>query len=323
MKRTKRHFDDERLDRQPLERVLSQQTSPEPKAGVRKQSYEANQEVQLWLRDQAIDASHKPPFEPSLFARNREAEWILSSLRHFYELDLIVDVIGTAKSGKEATVYCCVAEPSTGFDYLAAKVYRPRMFRSLSNDAIYRNNRAQRDSRGRPIRDGRKRNTKQTRARLDQVSDWISYEYQTQQRLFNAGADVPQPLAQIGNAVLMSFVGSPEQPAPRLNEVRLDPSEAHALFEQMLRNIELFLACDAIHGDLSAYNILYWEGRATIIDFAQAVDPRQSDEVYQLLERDIDRVYRYVAPYGVRADPAGLAHGLWMKYLTGSLEAEV
>jgi|HigsolmetaAR202D_1030399.scaffolds.fasta_scaffold00384_2 Serine/threonine protein kinase involved in cell cycle control len=323
MKRHKRHFDDDRLDRQPLERVLNQAAAQREKTPIRKQSYEASQEVQLWLREQALDASHKPPFEPSLFARHREAEWILSSLRHFYELDLISDVIGTAKSGKEATVYCCVADSRTGLDYLAAKVYRPRMFRSLSNDAIYRNNRVQRDERGRVIRDGRKRNTKQTRAKLDQVSNWISYEFQTQQRLYNAGADVPQPIAQIGNALLMSFVGTPDQPAPRLNEVRLDAEEAQRLFEQMLRNIELFLACDAIHGDLSAYNILYWEGRATIIDFAQAVDPRQSDEVYQLLERDIDRVYRYVAPYGVRADPAALAHSLWMKYLTGSLEVEV
>ena len=51
---------------------------------------------------------------------------------------------------------------------------------------------------------------------------------------------------------------------------------------------ELSLAHDRIHGDLSAYNVLYWRGAVTLIDFAQAVDPRHNDELYTLLERDID-----------------------------------
>jgi len=45
------------------------------------------------------------------------------------------------KGGKEATVYCCAAHPATGQDLLAAKVYRPRIFRQLRNDARYRQGR--------------------------------------------------------------------------------------------------------------------------------------------------------------------------------------
>ena len=41
------------------------------------------------------------------------------------------------KSGKEATVYCCQAHPSTGAKLLAAKVYRSRNNRSFKNDVIY------------------------------------------------------------------------------------------------------------------------------------------------------------------------------------------
>jgi catechol 2,3-dioxygenase-like lactoylglutathione lyase family enzyme len=43
----------------------------------------------------------------------------------------ILDVLRRVKGGKEANVYCCRTHPSTGVDLLAAKLYRPRMFRNL------------------------------------------------------------------------------------------------------------------------------------------------------------------------------------------------
>src|SRR5437867_2888779 len=127
------------------------------KKPVEKQSYESNADVQRWLQEQALDATGaKGPFNPTLLAGRRDRDWILSSLAHFYEQDLIADVIQVAKSGKEATVYCCTSAPAVGLDYLAAKVYRPRMFRSLKNDAIYRESREQHDERGRVVRDRRR-----------------------------------------------------------------------------------------------------------------------------------------------------------------------
>jgi serine/threonine-protein kinase RIO1 len=153
-----------------------------------------------------------------------------------------------------------------------------------------------------------------------QVTNWIEYEFQTQRLLSEAGADVPCPWAQVGNAVLMDYVGDAEDAAPLLREVDLPREEAQPLFDAILRNIELFLACDRVHGDLSEYNILYWQGAAKIIDFAQAVDPRyNSDDVFDLLARDIERVCRYGARYGVEADAEALAVDLWTRYLTGAL----
>ena len=43
--------------------------------------------------------------------------------------------------------------------------------------------------------------------------------------------------------------------------------------DEKLFAISILLFCDSIHGDLSAFNILYWNGAITIIDFPQAVDP--------------------------------------------------
>jgi RIO kinase 1 len=289
-------------------------------APAEKQSYEGSADVQRWLRTQALDAGGKPPFEPSLLAGRRDRDWILSSLGHFYERDLITDVLHEVSSGKEATVYCCAAAPATGAERLAAKIYRPRMFRSLRNDAVYRDSRAQYDRDGRPVRDGRRRGGgKTTRGRAAQVSSWIDYEFATHRLLHEAGADVPRPVSQVGNAVLMEYIGDDDGPAPLLHQVRLSREEARPLFDRLLRNIELWLAHDRIHGDLSAYNVLYRPGAVTIIDFAQALDPRHNPEIYPLFERDIERVCRHFARYGVAADPCAIAGDLWVRYIGGVL----
>jgi RIO kinase 1 len=324
-----------------------------------KTSYESSADVQRWLQEQSLEGGGKPEFSPTFLAGQRDKPWVLSSLAQFYEQDLITDVLRVIKSGKEATVYCCVADPATGRELLAAKVYRPRMFRSLKHDAVYRESRVIRDVGGRVVADSRRRRkaTKKTeRGRAAQVTNWIEHEFKTQRLLYEAGADVPCPLAQIGNAVLMDYIGDEAEAAPLLREVDLPPEEAQPLFDAILRNIELFLACDRVHGDLSEYNILYWQGAgaraagagartagenaeaqprqapaaagagaraagaATIIDFAQAVDPRYNpDDVFTLLARDIARVCRYFARAGVEADAEALAIDLWTRYLTGAL----
>jgi RIO kinase 1 len=112
-------------------------------------------------------------------------------------------------------------------------------------------------------------------------------------------------------------IGEGEQAAPLLREVALERDAARSLFEQVLRNVELFLVCDCIHGDLSAYNILYQPENVTIIDFAQAVDPRYNLQVYPLLLRDVERVCRYFARYGVEAEANALASAMWDRYLRG------
>jgi RIO kinase 1 len=288
-----------------------------------KTSYESNADVQRWLQEQALEeGGTRGAFTPTFLAHQRDRLWVLSSLRHFYEERLIADVLAVAKSGKEANVYCCAADPATGAEFLAAKVYRPRMFRNLKNDAVYRRGRAQLDERGREVRGprvwrGANRDTE--RGRAAQVASWIQYEFQTLRLLYEAGADVPGPIAQIGNAELMEFVGTGTEAAPALREVTLDREEARGVFDRILRNVELALACDRVHGDLSAYNVLYHAGAPVIIDFAQAVDPRYSPEAGDLLARDVERVCRHFARYGVEADAAALAADLWERYLRGEV----
>lgn len=85
-------------------------------------------------------------------------------------------------------------------------------------------------------------------------------------------------------------------------------------------NIELMLAHDRIHGDLSAYNVLYWDGHARIIDLPQAVDPFVNAEAFDLLRRDVERVCQYFDRYGVNSNPPHLTRDLWERHVLKSRE---
>ncbi len=87
----------------------------------------------------------------------------------------------------------------------------------------------------------------------------------------------------------------------------------------LLRNVELWLAHDTIHGDLSAYNVLYWEGRVRVIDFPQAVDARANPNARDLLARDVANLCTYFARQGIRADPDRIAGELWRRFLRAEL----
>jgi RIO kinase 1 len=193
------------------------------------------------------------------------------------------------------------------------------MFRSLRNDAVYRYSRVQRDEQGQAEHGNSRRGSAATRkterGRAAQVASWIDYEYQTQRLLYAHGADVPRPYAQVSNAVLMEYIGDESEPAPRLGGVQLEAGEAQDHLETILRNIELALIHGRIHGDLSAHNILYWERKVILIDFAQAVDPYHNSDVYSLFARDVARVCQHFAQYEIKTQPDELAREIWTRHM--------
>jgi RIO kinase 1 len=239
---------------------------------------------------------------------------IISELDQFFAEGQITEVLHLVKSGKEATVYCCQAHPSMGVEYLAAKIYRSRHNRGFKNDSVYQEGRVILDKR---LARAFKKKTRH--GREAQYGMWLGHEFATLEQLYAAGASIPRPIAQTGHAILMEYIGDYQQPAPVLNNVELEPAEAREVFALLMRNIRLWLSQNFIHGDLSPFNILYWEGTIKIIDFPQAVDPRFNANAFSLLARDIENVYRYLANYGVQADPVALAEELWAAFVDSEL----
>jgi len=234
------------------------------------------------------DTGQEEEFRPTFTGTEREREWITASLSDFYFDRWFTDVLYRVKAGKEATVYCCQGHPDTGSDLIAAKVYRPRMFRAMRNDWFYKQGRALRDPEGKSLHDGRsiraiKRQTRFGR-RID-MATWSLHEFEALRDLHAAGADVPRPLAYGHNAILMEYVGDATMAAPILHRISPPPDEARRLFERLIRNVEIMLGEYRIHADLSAYNVLYWEGDIRIIDLPQAIDPQTHPQAYELLGR--------------------------------------
>ncbi len=256
-------------------------------------------------------------FSPTLQASRHERDWIVNYLGPYYDKKLIVDVLRRIKGGKEANVYCCRAHPALGVELLAAKVYRPRMFRNLRNDALYRQGRPIVDADGKIVRDMRLLLAVRKRTRTGkevQHTSWLEHEYLALVELHAAGADVPRPVASGDNTVLMEYVGDLQTPAPALTEVRLTRAAARAAYERLLWNVALMLQHGRIHGDLSAYNVLYWQGRACIIDWPQVIDPAANRAARAILARDVTRLCEHFTRYGIRSDPAAIAAGLWEQY---------
>ncbi|HLZ09044.1 MAG TPA: RIO1 family regulatory kinase/ATPase, partial [Chloroflexota bacterium] len=260
-------------ERRPTNRKTGRTTVPV----FRDPSEEGKGRIVAEIDEAGDDTTFKMSYPPAKF----EAVWLRSSLRSFFEQDLIVDVVAQVKGGKEANVYRCVAHPRTGFELLAAKVYRPRQFRNLSNDQLYRE--------GRQVLTGDGRPAKATDQRIMRAlgkktafgvqighTSWLMHEYTTLERISRAGGAVPRPVSANENALLMTYQGDARQAAPSLQEVRLGRREAAPLFREVLRNVELLLQHGLIHGDLSAYNILYWEGEVTLIDFPQVTEVRSN-----------------------------------------------
>ena len=243
--------------------------------------------------------------------QNREAEQ-MEALQAFIDDGTIDEVIGTVKSGKEATVYCCDSRRYDGL--VAAKVYRSQNVRQFANDASYTSGRLRRNNRyARAI-------TQKSRAgRQFAFSAWVTAEFATLNLLHRAGAAVPKPLAQSESIIVMEYIGDEDAPAPMLSSIDLDDATAGDVVEQILRNVELLLANDRIHGDLSSHNILYGENGICIIDFPQAVDARFNTNALTLLERDVENIARFAVRYGILIDSNRITRNLWQRFLRADL----
>jgi RIO kinase 1 len=115
---------------------------------------------------------------------------------------------------------------------------------------------------------------------------------------------VPPPveLLEDGDGYRMAFIGDGLVAAPRLEAVRLDRDTAARVWDELVEDIARMLAAERVHGDLSAYNVLWWRDRAVLIDFSQTVEIVTHPAARDLLVRDITSLGRYFTRRGVAVD---------------------
>ena len=295
------------------EQIDDKPGTPQKQTTRKRENKRQETDVSLFIRAQEISQEFKFTYKAARF----EEAWLLDSLVELAEHHWITDVLRKVKVGKEASVYLCRPGPGIDAPYVAAKIYRPRSLRNLKNDSQYREGRIDLDEDGKTLwREAEVNAIIKRTAYGEEVrhASWIAYEYKTLEMLHAAGADVPKPYTMERNTILMEYVGDVGTPAPALHGVTLDPEEVQPLFDRVLRNIELLLANKRIHGDLSSYNILYWDGDITLIDFPQVVSPESNPTAWNIFQRDVIRICQYFASQGLKRDGRKLAADLWTSH---------
>ncbi|CAL9775189.1 unnamed protein product [Musa acuminata subsp. burmannicoides] len=167
------------------------------------------------------------------------------------------DINGCISTGKEANVYH--ATKADGQE-LAVKVYKTSVLVFKDRDRY-----VQGDYR---FRNGYCKNNPRK-----MVKTWAEKEMRNLMRVKAAGIRCPTPLLLRLHVLVMEFIGKAGWAAPRLKDAALSEDKLHECYVEIITTMRtLYQKCKLVHGDLSEYNILYFEGHLYIIDVSQSVD---------------------------------------------------
>jgi RIO kinase 1 len=240
------------------------------------------------------------------------------AFEHFYDEGLVERHLKPLKHGKEASVHLFRANPrTTGEELVALKLYHPLNRRDFRDETLYRDGEFIKERRIRAALDKKTRFGREVQGAL-----WVDREWETLRALHGA-VPVPRPIEATGDAILMGYVGDADVPAPRLHEYRHeDREELEALWWQTHRAIERMLYHDVVHGDLSSFNLLVWDGEIVVIDFPQAVDAKKNRHAQAFLERDVRRLGEFFEHRGYSEPWDRIASDLWTAWLFADLVPE-
>ena len=211
--------------------------------------------------------------------------------------------VGLLKTGKEAEVFIVERRHAGTSSLLAAKRYRDLRRRAFRNDVAYR---ADRNLGPKAHREQRAidKGTRQGLALHAHL--WAAHEFDTLAKLWSAGVAVPYPVQRLGTELLLEYLGDEDEGAMRLVQARVSPAERDELLDQAVTLLRAMTANGVVHGDLSPYNLLVWQGRLYAIDLPQAVHPNRNPNGLDFLHRDVVNVLGWFARKGARVDPEAL-----------------
>ena len=220
--------------------------------------------------------------------------------------------LGVVKTGKEAQVNLIERTGHNGCSVtFARKRYLPREVKNkgqlqamgvqrastFRNDVQYREGRQFRKS-----RDRRAVERMSTYGKHLLQDRWTGHEHEVMTRLWLAGMRVPYPIAYADDVFDLEYIGDHTHAAPQLQAARLAMSQLEDAFDQVIIGLRLLVGEGLAHGDLSAYNLLWWHDRIWFIDFPQAVDIAANLQGLDFLHRDIVNICNWFTKKGLDLD---------------------
>lgn len=126
---------------------------------------------------------------------------------------------------------------------------------------------------------------------------WVQREYRNLLKAREAGIRVPLPLAVLDHILVLEYIGDDYIALQLKNN---PPDDLQEFFDKIIEYIELlWKKANLVHGDLSSFNILNYNGNPVFIDFSQATEVRTSN-ANELLERDIKNVCVFFRKQGMK-----------------------
>ena len=189
---------------------------------------------------------------------------------------LATNVKALISAGKEADVYLAGYRDAP----IAVKVYR-----------LYRTSHRG----GRPIK-------------LDSLGWMAAKEYEMTHQAWKGGARVPAPARRVENMFSMRYLGDEAGPAPRLQDVVLGSPKD--FLEEVLHGVKALSVAGVVHSDLSAFNILVFEGEPWFIDLSEAIRVDRTgtspwmrlQEASNALTSGLNALDKYFGKYGLEIE---------------------
>jgi RIO kinase 1 len=221
-----------------------------------------------------------------------------ADLNMLSRMGFLDELISGIKTGKEGSVF--LGRNSEGF--VAVKVYTDLRVRSFKRDESYREGRFIGDTRiAKAIEQGSHKGLN-----AHQIL-WVQEEFRQMKHLYRHGVQVPKAIAVKGTSLVMEFIGDENgNPAARISDLRMEKDEADEAFRQSVQNLKLIVKSGRVHGDYSAFNILWHNERAVVIDFPQVIEFKNNPSAGAFLERDVRSLCKTFRKQGVIADAASV-----------------
>jgi RIO kinase 1 len=198
----------------------------------------------------------------------------LMTIYDFFNRNIIADIYGVVSSGKEARIYW--GKDPKGKE-LAIKIYLTISGEFKKGKLPYM------------LGDPRFANIKKDTRSL--VFAWAQKEFKNLELAREANVRVPKPIEVQKNVLILEFIGENGVPAPSLKEI--PPENPLEVYYQLIEYLErLYQKVELVHGDISEYNVMMWQGKPYIFDMAQAVlTAHPMADIF--LRRDIENLNRY------------------------------
>jgi RIO kinase 1 len=136
--------------------------------------------------------------------------------------------------------------------------------------------------------------------RRNLIYEWAKKEFNNLDVLRKMKINAPMPISRLKNVLVMEYIGTEKYPAPLMKDVKLiNPS---AILDILLESVKiLFKHAGLVHGDLSEYNVLIYEGNPYIIDVGQMI-LKEHPMAYEFLKRDLLNLSKFFKRFNVVFD---------------------